>query len=111
MYSPNYAPYEVKRASISANTSGDNTLVAAVTDKRIRVVALFMTVGTAGTARFESGTSDGFLTGAITLAVGTPLVLPWNPNGWFETTAGALLNMILSGTLGAAGNLHYQELP
>lgn len=107
---PNYSPALVKRASISANTSGDNTLVAAVPNKKIRVVALFMTVGTAGTARFESGTSDAFLSGAFSLAVGTPLVLPWNPNGWFETTSGALLNMILSGTLGAGGVLHYQEL-
>jgi hypothetical protein len=111
MTSPNYHPSAVLRASISANTSGDNTLVAAVTGKRIRVVGLFMTVGTAGTARFESGTADGFLSGAMALAVGTPLVLPQNLDGWFETAEGALLNMILSGTLGAGGVILYQTLP
>jgi hypothetical protein len=100
----------IKRANLGANTNGDNELVALVANKKIRVISLFMTVLTAGTVRFESGTSDGFLTGAIHLAVGTPLVLPYNPVGWFETVSGQSLNMILPGTLAASGMLTYQEV-
>ena len=43
----------IKRAKIDAASSGDNTLVAAVTGKKIRVLAAFFTMtGTAVTIRF-----------------------------------------------------------
>lgn len=111
MFAPNYVPAEIKRATVAANSIGDNTLIAAVTGKKIRVVAAALTVSTAGTVTFESSTGGPSLTGAIHLAVGMPFVLPYNANGWFETAEGALLNAILSATSGLAGVVHYQELP
>jgi hypothetical protein len=59
------ATQEVKRAVINA-ASSDNTLVAAVTGKKIRVLAaLFTLAGTTPTARFESGTGGTALTGVM----------------------------------------------
>jgi hypothetical protein len=44
-----------KFAKIDAATSGDNTLVAAVASKKIRVLALFLVAVSDVVARFESG--------------------------------------------------------
>jgi hypothetical protein len=38
------------------------------------------------------------------------LVLPYNPLGWFETAAGALLNLELGGNVSVDGALVYQEV-
>ena len=56
----------VKRAKIDGATSGNNTLVAAVTGKKIRVLALTATMtGTAVTIRFEDGAGGTALTGQM----------------------------------------------
>jgi len=58
----------VKHAKIDAASSGDNTLVAAVTGKKIRVLAAFFTMtGTAVTIRFEDGAGGTALTGQMEL--------------------------------------------
>lgn len=104
----NYASQVAKRAIIDGATSGDNTLVAAVTGKRIRVLALFsIMTGTAVTIRFESGAGGTALTGQMQPTQGGGFVLPYNPLGWFETAAGELLNMELSGAQSVDGVLNY----
>jgi hypothetical protein len=101
----------VKRAAIDAATSGDNTLVAAVTGKKIRVLACLITMtGTAVTIRFESGAGGTALTGQMTPAQGQSFVLPYNPHGWCETAAGSLLNLELGGAQSADGVLNYIEV-
>ena len=101
----------IKRAVIDAASSGDNTLVAAVTGKKIRVhsCVLIMT-GTAVTIRFESGAGGTALTGQMTPSQGGGFVLPHNPVGWFETVAGELLNLELGGAQSADGVLNYSEI-
>lgn len=98
----------VKRAVIAATTTGDNTLVAAVTGKRIRVLSVVMSVSGALSARFESGAGVTALTGVMPLAANTVLQLDHNPLGWFETAAGALLNLELSANA-CHGFIVYQE--
>ena len=74
----------VKRAAIDAASSGNNTQVAAVTGKKIRVLAVFLTMtGTAVTIRFEDGADGTALTGQLGPAAGQTIVLPFNPVGWF----------------------------
>src|SRR5688572_28853061 len=103
-----YANQGVKRAIIDAAGSGDNTLVSAVTGKRIRVLACFAVMtGTAVTIRFESGAGGTALTGQMTPSQGGGFVLPYNPVGWFETAAGALLNLELGGAQSVDGCLVY----
>ena len=98
-----------KYAAIDAAESGDNTIVAAVTDKRIVVVAGFAIAAGAVTARFESGAGGTALTGQMSLAANGGFVLPFNEAGWFETAAGELLNLELSGAVSVDGALTYVE--
>lgn len=99
-----------KFAKIDAASSGDNTLVAAVTGKKIRVLALVLVSAGTVTARFESAAGGTALTGQMTLAVNTGFVLPFNPLGWFETVAAELLNLELSGAVSVDGCLTYIEV-
>lgn len=95
-------------AAIAAASSGDNTLVAAVAGKKIRVLGFFMVaaVGTV-TARFESAAGGAALTGQMPLAANTTVGPGYNPLGWFETVAGQLLNLELSGATAVAGAVTY----
>lgn len=100
----------VKQAAIAAATSGDNTLVAAVTGKSIRVLAMVLVAsGGANTARLESGAGGTALTGQMDITDNGQLVLPYNPAGWCATVAGELLNLELSGATAVAGCLTYVE--
>lgn len=101
---------QVKYAVIDAATSGDNTVVAAVTGKQIRVLSCWLVSAGTVTARFESGAGGTALTGQATLAVNTGFVLPYNQAGWFETAAGSLLNLELSGAVSVDGSLSYVEV-
>jgi hypothetical protein len=99
-----------KFAVIDAATSGDNTLVAAVTAKKIRVVSLFLVSAGTVTARFESGASGTALTGQMNLVANSGFSLPFNPVGWFETGSNTLLNLELSGAVSVDGCLTYVEV-
>lgn len=104
----NYADQVVKRAVIDNATSGDNTLVAAVAGKRIRVLSMIAVMtGTAVTIRFESAAGGTALTGQMQPSAGGGFVLPFNPLGWFETVSAELLNMELSGAQSVDGCLTY----
>ena len=100
----------MKRAIISGATSGDNTLVTAVTGKKIRVLSLFLVAAGAVTVRFESAAGGTALTGVMSVPANGSLVLPFNEAGWFETAAAALLNMELGGAVQVSGALVYQEV-
>jgi hypothetical protein len=85
----------------------DNTLVAAVAGKRIRVLALYlMSVGSV-LVRFESATGGTALTGQMTTAANVNISMPYNPAGWFQTIAGELLNLELSAAVSVDGCLVY----
>jgi hypothetical protein len=100
-----------KYAVIDTAATPDTTLVAAVTAKKIRVTSVFLvTSGGANTIRFESGTGGTALTGQFGMATTSVLVLPYNPAGWFETAAGALLNLELSAGTSVDGSLTYTEV-
>lgn len=103
-------PQEPKFAIIDAATSGDNTLVAAVAGKKIRVLALVLISAGTVTARFESGAGGTALSGQMTLAVNTGFTLPFNPVGWMQTADGTLLNLELSAAVSVDGVLVYIEV-
>jgi len=101
----------VKRAKIDAASDGNNTLVAAVTGKKIRVLAAFFTMtGSAVTIRFEDGAGGTALTGQMGPTAGQTIVLPFNSVGWFETSAATLLNLELGGAQSVDGSLVYIEV-
>ncbi len=105
------SPLQVKYAVIDAATSGDNTIVAAVTGKKIRVLSGYWTMtGTLVTIRWESGAGGTALTGQATMLAGHTTVLPYNPHGWFETAASTLLNLELGGAQSVDGAITYCEV-
>lgn len=99
-----------KFAIVDGATSGDNTLVAAVTAKKIRVLALFLVAAGTVNVRFESGAGGTALTGQMNLIANTGFALPYNPIGWFETASNTLLNMELSAAVSCDGCLTYIEV-
>lgn len=99
-----------KYAVIDAAASGDNTLVAAVAAKKIRVLALYMKAAGAVVARLESAAGGTALTGQMNIAANGDVTLPFNPEGWFETVAGELLNLELGGAVSVDGCLTYVEV-
>ncbi len=98
---------ELQFAIIDGAASGDNTLVAAVSGKKIRVLSLFGVASGAVVVRFESGASGTALTGQMNVGANGNVTMPFNPEGWFETVAAALLNMELGGAVSFDGCLTY----
>lgn len=105
-------PLVVKYASVSAASNGNNTLVAAVTGKKIRVLSAHLTMsGTTITWAFQSGAGGTALTGTMgPIAQGVTVVWPFSPVGHFETASATLLNLSLSGAQTVAGSLTYVEV-
>ena len=100
-----------KFASIVATLSGNNTLVSAVSGKKIRVFSMEFVVGTADLGvRLENGASGTSITGRMDFAGNSGLVLPFSPIGWMETDGNVLLNMELSGAGTVTGSLVYGEI-
>lgn len=98
-------------AVIDHASSGDNTIVSAVSGKRILVLALHLVAAGAVNVRFESGAGGTALTGVMTCAAaGDDITLPYSPVGWFKTAASALLNLELSGAVSVDGVLVYAEV-
>jgi len=110
MYGYKLDLYEIKRATISASSSGNNTIVSAVTGKKIVVLQLFLSASTAVNAKFQSGASGTDLMGLAYNPDTGGFVLPYSPAGWFETAAGSLLNLNLSAANAVGGVLTYIEV-
>lgn len=98
-------------APIAASSSGDNQVVAGVPNKKIRVKAYAITNGAASVqnVKWRSGSTD--ITGLFySTAIGLVVVhdLVSNPNDfYFETAAGAALNLNLSAATAVGGSVQY----
>lgn len=100
-----------KYAKIDAASSGNNSIVSAVTSKKIRVLSLFLVVTSAVTVKFASDTATPVdKTGAMPFGANGGIALPFNQAGWFETAAGKALNMILGTGVQVSGALSYVEV-
>lgn len=96
--------HPVKRAfaNIAAGTT-DGAVVAAVTGKRIRVLAVALHPGdTATDCTFSSASTD--ISALFAALANTPTILPHSPHGWFETKPGEALNL----TTGAGSTVGVQ---
>lgn len=98
---------ELQHAIIDGATSGNNTLVAAVAGKRIRVISLFAVASGAVVVRFESAADGTALTGQMNVGANGNIDMQFNPEGWFQTVAAELLNMELGGATSVDGCLTY----
>lgn len=104
----------VQRAVVDCITAGDNELIAAVVDKTIVVLQLWIQFAGAVDVYFNDGVSN-LCGGTRKLkfdnsgAAGLPgILLPFNPKGYFEAAGvNRPINMNLSAGVGAAGCLTY----
>lgn len=100
----------LKRVKIDAGVNGNNTIVAAVTGKIIRVYQVILMSDAALTVRFQSGAGGTDLTGNMPLAANVGFSSGWCPVGHFETTEGVLLNLFTSAIGNVDGWLVYGEV-
>lgn len=99
-----------KFKAVAVSTSGNNGLSISAVSKKIRVLAANVTASAAVNFKWRSATA-GDLTGLTYCdAAGTGVVLPYNPVGWFETTAGEDLQINLSGAVAVGGHITYVEV-
>lgn len=101
-------PVTPKYAPIAVSSSGDQTIVAAVTGKRLLVLAYnYMANGTVN-VKWRSNTTD--LTGLGYLIANTGKVAPFSQVGWFKTAVGEALNLNLSASVAVGGEVVYAEV-
>lgn len=102
----------VKHANINASAEAATQIVAAVTDRAIRVLALVLSNVNASTAvnatiEDQNGTD---LIGPVRLASGGQLVLPASGLPYAQTPSGLSLRLRLSAAVQVAGSVTYQEV-
>lgn len=98
-----------KFAKIDTSASGDTTLVAAVTSKKIRVLGYRVQGGGAVSFSFKN-VGGASLTGPMpTGAAGGGGGAAFSPVGHFETTAGVGLALTLSSAVAVGGHVCYVE--
>ena len=97
-------------AAIAASTLGDNTLVAAVAGKKVRVHGYELSASAAANAKFKSGAATD-LTGLIYLAAAGSSAdaqdRQGDTDGLFETAAGQALVLNLSAAVPVGGFVDY----
>lgn len=97
-----------KFAPIAAASSGDNSLVAAVTGRRIRVLAFSLHFSGTVDAKFQSASTD--LTGLFYGTAGVQAQGAYSEVGLFETAAGEALELNLSAATAVGGYVVYCEV-
>lgn len=103
------ADCQVKRAVISAAAAADNTIVAAVSGKRIVLLGLFLVSTSANGLTLKSDSTA--ISGAMAVAANGTLVLPVSDRGYVETAVGEALKLALSGATQVSGAVTYIEIP
>ena len=102
----------VKTAAISATSDGDNTIVAAVSGKRIRVLGYVLNVNAAGTVQWKSGASTA-LSGAMELVDGGGVSAPMigiPGRFWFQTASGEALVLATATGVDGLGHVAYETV-
>lgn len=101
----------MKYAVVNASASGSNTVVAAVANKRIRVLSYVVIAAGDVTATWQSASNA--LSGPMALAANggaapsAGQAVPAGLIGQFETNHGEALNMNLSAAVAVGGHLTY----
>lgn len=97
-----------KRAVISAAASGDNTVVAAVPNKSIRVIDYSAISAGTVTTKWRSGSTD--ISGPMPLVANSQARTDNTATGVLETVPGQALVLNLSAAIAVGGHLTYVEV-
>ena len=100
----------IKHAKIDVASSGDNTLVAAVSGKQLLLLSCVLISAGAVNARFEDGAGGTALSGQMNLTTNCGFTAPFNEGGWCITSSNTLLNLELSAAISVDGFLSYVEV-
>lgn len=99
-----------KFAKLAASASGDTTLVAAVTSKKLRVLNYTVSANGAVNVKFKSATAGDITALKYFDAAGAGAAAPYSPVGHFETTAGEALVINLSAAIAVGVDVTYIEV-
>jgi hypothetical protein len=104
---PKFAPFGFA-------ASGDNTVIADVTGKKLRVLGMIIFANAAANVYFTSGAAGTVIfsnaTNKINLLANQGWTLQFSPIGWMETAAGAALVANSSAASGCSGTVVYVEV-
>lgn len=103
---PNTTPYKIAIANPSTATT--TSLVAAVANKKYRVLSLAVVTTLANNVNLESGTTD--ITAVFPLGANGGVVLPFNEHGWCETAFGEALQVTTSAAVAVGVHVQYAEI-
>ena len=96
-------------AKIDTTTTGDNTLVAAVSGQITKVFRIFFIVAGTTNITFKDGSTA--LTGAIPMVANGSFVLDFNEAAWFTTSANSAFVLNQSGAVQISGRVYYATFP
>jgi len=99
----------IKHANVNENTAASNSIVAAVTDRSIRILSIALIAASDVTVTLED--EDGTdLIGPMAIPGNGGFVLPFNVGGWQQTPEGKALHLLLSAANQVGGSITYQEI-
>lgn len=106
-----YNKVGVKKAVLNEITIGDNSIVSAVTNKKIVVISAIFHLQAGGgstSMKFIDGAGGADILSQIDMALDQTIILPESSWGWFETSDGNALILVLAGsTFTMQGALSY----
>lgn len=93
---------------VNTNSTGDNTLVAAVPSRSIHIYRMMIVVSAATVLTFKDGAGTN-LTGPMTMTAGGSVVLDYDqgPLAWFATSSGNAFVVNQTGTAQISGRVGY----
>jgi hypothetical protein len=94
-------------ASISAASSGNNTIISAVTSKKITVLGYVLVADGAVTAQWQDGASGTALSGAMSFAANGGVSAHLGGIPMMQGSTATLLNLNLGGAVGVRGHIAY----
>lgn len=98
----------VSRVTVAASASGNTQIVAAVTNKKIRVVGGQLSCNGTVDVKWQSATTD--ITKRNFGVINKDIRYEFNPVGHFETGVGSALNLNLSAAVAVEGFIEYIEV-
>jgi hypothetical protein len=95
----------IQNAVISFAASGDNTIVAAVANKRIYIFRLYFILGAASNITFKTGTTA--LSGALPFQANQGMILDPTECPWHQTDVGSAFILNSSNAVQVSGSVGY----
>jgi hypothetical protein len=101
----------VSSVAINTASSGDQTIIAAPSTGKLRILGYVIVAGGTVSVTWKDGTTA--LAGPIPLVANSGVVAPVGPdsNGWFTLSVGGALVLSLSGSVQVSGHVKYAVIP